>query len=192
MEKVKKCQKNVKKYVSKHEIKIALKLDSGTILGLFFTYTTSWDTGKNFLKNWKKSRMPIFSTFFRKFLKMFVLNSYLACLVIKRLCWAKRFFKKTRIVRFCWALRLCWAFCLCWALRCLLMGARDRGPGPGTRDPGTQDPGTQGPRDQGPRDQGPGTQGPRDQGPGTQGPRDPGTGDPGTQGPGTQGPLGAG
>ena len=33
---------------------MALKLDSGTILGLFFTYITSWDTGKNFLKTLEK------------------------------------------------------------------------------------------------------------------------------------------
>ena len=36
---------------------MALKLDSGTILGLFFTYITSWDTGKKSEKIWKSQKM---------------------------------------------------------------------------------------------------------------------------------------
>ncbi len=48
---------------------MALKLDSGTILGLFFTYTTSWDTGKHFLKNLEKVKKCFF--FFSKFYDFF-------------------------------------------------------------------------------------------------------------------------
>ena len=55
----KKPQKN-KIYVFKNEIKMALKLDSGTILRLFFTYTTSWDTGKHFLKLLEKVKKSYF------------------------------------------------------------------------------------------------------------------------------------
>ena len=64
----KKNLKNAKKYVSNDLIKMALKLDSGTILGLFFTYTTSWDTGKHFLTNLEKvNKCNCCSTLFEHF-----------------------------------------------------------------------------------------------------------------------------